>query len=119
MKPDQISGPAIDLVEQPIDEFGLAADHPLPRQPRGHPFGPVDLGKRLQRSRPRGPFDLELVAHQIGRREVLRLDGPDPHPLSARLPDLAQVQTRAGRWWATELLGKLTNRSLLSILAGV
>src|SRR5436190_575970 len=100
------------------EEHHLRAHELLARGRQVEPRRAIDLGVGAHASRAARPFQLEGVAADRARVEVA-LERPRAHELSARLPDLADVDRRTLRRRSSELLGELAPRRGERVLAGL
>src|SRR5262245_45047988 len=95
-----------EIFEQPIDERRLARQDFFARLLRREPSGGIDFGKALLAAALRRPFELETIRRE-GRGIEIALDGEGRDHLLARLLYRAEIEQRAGRKCAAELLGEL------------
>ena len=81
---------------QPVEKRQLAGYDLLPRHRQIEPLGAIDFRKGLSESAPRRPFHFKCVAAH--RRCIgVSLKRPGANKFAALLPNLSQVNERAGR----------------------
>src|SRR5262249_11995727 len=76
--------------EQPVDELFLTLQNLLPCRWHGEPGGSVNLGKAVNLSRLRGPFELDSIAAQREGIPV-SLNGPGVNTFAAPLLERTEV----------------------------